>query len=251
MKMRPPVKPMATTISLVQKGHSRTPEDPRLLCRFLRPPVSSTRGWFSLPSSDPNDCSSISALSSPTLPLCTPSVSRLLPLRRRALRAFSLLQLRASRPTSSSEEESDCGAPEQRRRAGTHPSQEKHKTSVTYCQADEQATLGRYSHSISSSPRLPVLRSSLLCVICCPINRLFSGKGDNTLELLSSISPIRIIKRSRDGTGSGHRGNRKTALEMMELPFTGFELTFIIVAFTIFFLFSLASVCIQPDRAQP
>lgn len=25
MKMRPPVKPMATTISLVQKGHSSTP----------------------------------------------------------------------------------------------------------------------------------------------------------------------------------------------------------------------------------
>lgn len=37
----------------------------------------------------------------------------------------------------------------------------------------------------------------------------------------------------------------------MELPFTGFELTFIVFAFTIFFLFSLASVCVEPDRAQP
>ncbi|GAA6228102.1 small integral membrane protein 31-like [Lates japonicus] len=37
----------------------------------------------------------------------------------------------------------------------------------------------------------------------------------------------------------------------MELPFTGFELTFIIVAFIIFSLFSLASVCIQPQGAQP
>lgn len=33
--------------------------------------------------------------------------------------------------------------------------------------------------------------------------------------MLSFISPIRIIKRSGDGTGSGHRGNRKTALEMV------------------------------------
>uniref|UniRef100_A0A3B4X450 Uncharacterized protein n=1 Tax=Seriola lalandi dorsalis TaxID=1841481 RepID=A0A3B4X450_SERLL len=37
----------------------------------------------------------------------------------------------------------------------------------------------------------------------------------------------------------------------MALPFTGFELTFIIVAFIIFSLFSLASVCIQPEGAQP
>uniref|UniRef100_A0A3B4V8V8 Uncharacterized protein n=1 Tax=Seriola dumerili TaxID=41447 RepID=A0A3B4V8V8_SERDU len=36
----------------------------------------------------------------------------------------------------------------------------------------------------------------------------------------------------------------------MALPFTGFELTFIIVAFIIFSLFSLASVCIQPEGAQ-
>lgn len=37
----------------------------------------------------------------------------------------------------------------------------------------------------------------------------------------------------------------------MELPFTGFELTFIIVAFIIFTLFSLASVCFQPQAARP
>lgn len=34
----------------------------------------------------------------------------------------------------------------------------------------------------------------------------------------------------------------------MELPFSSFELTFIIVAFVIFSLFSLASVCIQPQE---
>lgn len=34
----------------------------------------------------------------------------------------------------------------------------------------------------------------------------------------------------------------------MELPFTGFELTFIIIAFVIFSLFSLASVCIQAEN---
>uniref|UniRef100_A0A672ZPU5 Small integral membrane protein 31 n=1 Tax=Sphaeramia orbicularis TaxID=375764 RepID=A0A672ZPU5_9TELE len=34
----------------------------------------------------------------------------------------------------------------------------------------------------------------------------------------------------------------------MELPFSGFELTFIIIAFVIFSLFSLASVCIQPHE---
>uniref|UniRef100_A0A8C4I1K5 Uncharacterized protein n=1 Tax=Dicentrarchus labrax TaxID=13489 RepID=A0A8C4I1K5_DICLA len=33
----------------------------------------------------------------------------------------------------------------------------------------------------------------------------------------------------------------------MDLPFSGFELTFIIIAFVIFSLFSLASVCIQPQ----
>jgi len=37
----------------------------------------------------------------------------------------------------------------------------------------------------------------------------------------------------------------------MEVPFNGFELTFIIIAFVIFSLFSLASVCIQPQDAQP
>uniref|UniRef100_A0A3Q2FPM6 Uncharacterized protein n=1 Tax=Cyprinodon variegatus TaxID=28743 RepID=A0A3Q2FPM6_CYPVA len=34
----------------------------------------------------------------------------------------------------------------------------------------------------------------------------------------------------------------------MEVPFSGFELTFIILAFVIFSLFSLASVCIQPEE---
>uniref|UniRef100_A0A8C6PBS3 Uncharacterized protein n=1 Tax=Nothobranchius furzeri TaxID=105023 RepID=A0A8C6PBS3_NOTFU len=33
----------------------------------------------------------------------------------------------------------------------------------------------------------------------------------------------------------------------MEVPFTGFELTFIVLAFVIFTLFSLASVCLQPQ----
>ncbi|KAL6110872.1 uncharacterized protein ACO6RY_19870 [Pungitius sinensis] len=33
----------------------------------------------------------------------------------------------------------------------------------------------------------------------------------------------------------------------MELPFSGFELTFIFVAFVIFTLFGLASVCIEPE----
>lgn len=37
----------------------------------------------------------------------------------------------------------------------------------------------------------------------------------------------------------------------MELPFSGFELTFIIIAFVIFSLFSLASVCFQPETPQP
>uniref|UniRef100_A0A3B3HE59 Small integral membrane protein 31 n=1 Tax=Oryzias latipes TaxID=8090 RepID=A0A3B3HE59_ORYLA len=32
----------------------------------------------------------------------------------------------------------------------------------------------------------------------------------------------------------------------MELPFTSFELTFIIIAFLVFSLFGLASVCIEP-----
>uniref|UniRef100_A0A3Q3M9U1 Uncharacterized protein n=1 Tax=Mastacembelus armatus TaxID=205130 RepID=A0A3Q3M9U1_9TELE len=36
----------------------------------------------------------------------------------------------------------------------------------------------------------------------------------------------------------------------MELPFSGFELTFIIIAFVIFSLFSLASICIQPPGAM-
>uniref|UniRef100_A0A3Q1I5U1 Small integral membrane protein 31 n=1 Tax=Anabas testudineus TaxID=64144 RepID=A0A3Q1I5U1_ANATE len=36
----------------------------------------------------------------------------------------------------------------------------------------------------------------------------------------------------------------------MELPFSSFELTFIIVAFVIFSLFSLASVCIQPNETS-
>lgn len=35
----------------------------------------------------------------------------------------------------------------------------------------------------------------------------------------------------------------------MDLPFTGFELTFIIIAFFIFSLFSLASICIQSEEA--
>uniref|UniRef100_A0A3B3XJA1 Small integral membrane protein 31 n=1 Tax=Poecilia mexicana TaxID=48701 RepID=A0A3B3XJA1_9TELE len=34
----------------------------------------------------------------------------------------------------------------------------------------------------------------------------------------------------------------------MEVPFSGFELTFIILAFVIFSLFSLASVCIQKEE---
>uniref|UniRef100_A0A3B4ZJ32 Small integral membrane protein 31 n=1 Tax=Stegastes partitus TaxID=144197 RepID=A0A3B4ZJ32_9TELE len=37
----------------------------------------------------------------------------------------------------------------------------------------------------------------------------------------------------------------------MELPFSGFELTFIIIAFVIFSLFTLASVCIQPQEDEP
>uniref|UniRef100_A0A8D2ZPS5 Uncharacterized protein n=1 Tax=Scophthalmus maximus TaxID=52904 RepID=A0A8D2ZPS5_SCOMX len=35
----------------------------------------------------------------------------------------------------------------------------------------------------------------------------------------------------------------------MELPFTDFELTFIIVAFVVFSLFSMASIFIQPVRS--
>uniref|UniRef100_A0A3B5KR95 Small integral membrane protein 31 n=1 Tax=Xiphophorus couchianus TaxID=32473 RepID=A0A3B5KR95_9TELE len=34
----------------------------------------------------------------------------------------------------------------------------------------------------------------------------------------------------------------------MEVPFSGFEITFIILAFVIFSLFSLASVCIQKEE---
>lgn len=37
----------------------------------------------------------------------------------------------------------------------------------------------------------------------------------------------------------------------MDLPFSGFELTFIVVAFVIFSLFSLASVCIEPEAERP
>ncbi|RVE76068.1 hypothetical protein OJAV_G00005050 [Oryzias javanicus] len=37
----------------------------------------------------------------------------------------------------------------------------------------------------------------------------------------------------------------------MELPFTGFELTFIIIAFLVFSLFGLASVCIEPRGSHP
>ncbi len=72
-----------------------------------------------------------------------------------------------------------------------------------------------YSHSIPSTPRLPVLLSVSLRVIHCPIHKLFSGKGDTAPGSLSFISPLLIIDRSKDGTGSGHRGNRKTALETM------------------------------------
>uniref|UniRef100_A0A3Q1CI78 Uncharacterized protein n=1 Tax=Amphiprion ocellaris TaxID=80972 RepID=A0A3Q1CI78_AMPOC len=36
----------------------------------------------------------------------------------------------------------------------------------------------------------------------------------------------------------------------MELPFSGIELTFIIVAFVIFSLYGLASVCIQPQEVD-
>uniref|UniRef100_A0A3Q2XJT6 Transmembrane protein n=1 Tax=Hippocampus comes TaxID=109280 RepID=A0A3Q2XJT6_HIPCM len=34
----------------------------------------------------------------------------------------------------------------------------------------------------------------------------------------------------------------------MEVPFSGFELAFIVVAFVVFSLFSIASVCIRPDE---
>uniref|UniRef100_A0A3P9JHL4 Uncharacterized protein n=1 Tax=Oryzias latipes TaxID=8090 RepID=A0A3P9JHL4_ORYLA len=37
----------------------------------------------------------------------------------------------------------------------------------------------------------------------------------------------------------------------MELPFTSFELTFIIIAFLVFSLFGLASVCIEPRYGRP
>lgn len=122
--------------------------EPRLLCRFLRPPLSSTRGWFSLPSSEPTDCNSMmSALSSPPLPL----VALSLPLRRRALLAFSLLQLRASRHASSSEEETDCAAPEQRRRGGSSLRFLKDRSLFS-------------PHSLRSELRLRSLRSVWSCL---------------------------------------------------------------------------------------
>ncbi|KAF3687818.1 hypothetical protein EXN66_Car003490 [Channa argus] len=37
----------------------------------------------------------------------------------------------------------------------------------------------------------------------------------------------------------------------MELPFSNFELTFIVIAFVFFSLFTLASVYIQPNKALP
>lgn len=36
--------------------------------------------------------------------------------------------------------------------------------------------------------------------------------------------------------------------EPMEVPFSGFELAFIVVAFVVFSFFSVASVCIRPDE---
>lgn len=36
----------------------------------------------------------------------------------------------------------------------------------------------------------------------------------------------------------------------MDVPFNGFELTFIVIAFIVFSLFSLASVCFQPQSTQ-
>lgn len=108
-----------------------------------------------------------------------------------------------------------------------------------------QATLPCYSHSIPRAPGLPVLRSASPCVICCPIHKLLfkkkkkiinflfrGGKGEaaaaGTLALISrGEKKIKILKKSTkrssgvDGTGSGHRGNSKTALEMVGCEVVG------------------------------
>lgn len=76
-----------------------------------------------------------------------------------------------------------------------------------------QATLWCYSHSFPRKLALPILQPVSLCAIYSPIYELFSRKA--ALGSCSFISPIRFIERNGEGTGWGHRGNTKTALEML------------------------------------
>ncbi|CAB1415772.1 unnamed protein product [Pleuronectes platessa] len=81
--------------------------------------------------------------------------------------------------------------------------------------------------SSSSGPHVPVLRSSspssgprpqVLVPASDSLSRppgLPEEREDGAPESLSYRSPIPIVKRSGDGTRSGHRGNRKTDLEML------------------------------------
>lgn len=70
-----------------------------------------------------------------------------------------------------------------------------------------QATLRSYSHSIPS----PVLQSASLRGICSRVRKLVPEIGRSTPGSHLFIEPIRIIKKSGDETGSGHRGNKKIA----------------------------------------
>ncbi|CAG5928640.1 unnamed protein product [Menidia menidia] len=210
MKMRPPVKPMATTMSLVQKGHSSTPEDTQKHtgCRSTCRRREGSRWWCVQSRAYPaayktNLQTSISESSEqgcavpPFILQCFCAVGTDMSPPPEPFSWYFLL--RASRHASSSVDDSDCGAPEWRSRGG-------------------------------SSLRFLKERS------------LFSP---------SSLRPIQIVKSNRNGMGSGHRGNKGTALKMMEVPFNGFELTFIIIAFVIFSFYSLASVCIPPWNTEP
>lgn len=68
-------------------------------------------------------------------------------------------------------------------------------------------------HSQHATPSRPLIRVPASHLLSHP-QAVFGVKEVLLPGTLSFISPIRFIQRSGDGTGSGHRGNWKTALEM-------------------------------------